>query len=105
MRLDGDCCCVAQMVPPMAVNPVFTVTEAIYKAQGFHYILAHVTGTVNVDDVAVAMDDVSDTAWVPSATPELWPSLLLGGVIVPETDSVVAQAVAFWKARLAPTAH
>ncbi len=76
-------------------DAIFTVTEALYVSAGFHYVLVHVTGTVDVHAHGSPSDDVSDLKWV-STDPVNWASELHGHEITHTTDVVVRRALAHW---------
>lgn len=83
-------------------SPVFTVTEAVYKEAGFHYVLAHVTGTVDGLQEPTACSDVTAAVFVPVDGD--WADALRrqgdsNPVVTPHTLSVVRQAVAWWRAQ------
>lgn len=79
-------------------HPIVTVTEGIYTAEGFHYVLVHVTGIVHPHSNAIPQDDITDAAWVSSSgTHDDWARTLPGGVVVPQTGDVVTRATQLWR--------
>lgn len=60
----------AQLTPFSSAYPVFCITESItYNDQNpsvvdFHYILAHVLGTVSAVSTGVPTDDIDELEWV-----------------------------------------